>query len=90
MLENGQYDKSWKYIHMMPEEVVQAAKDLQARVLFPVHSAKFVLANHAWNEPLERIAVASLKEKMPLLTPQIGENVNLDTMHTQPTYWWKN
>jgi len=90
ILENGQYDKSWKYIHMMPEEVVQAAKDLQARVLFPVHSAKFVLANHAWNEPLERIAVASLKEKMPLLTPQIGENVNLDAMHTQPTYWWKN
>ena len=31
ILENGQYDKSWKYIHMIPEEVVQAAKDLNAK-----------------------------------------------------------
>ncbi len=28
-LENGQYDKSWKYIHMTPNEVLQAAIDLQ-------------------------------------------------------------
>jgi len=89
ILENGQYDHSWKYIHMMPEEVVQAAKDLQARVLFPVHSAKFVLANHAWNEPLERISQISLKENMPLITPVIGESVNLEVMDTQPTYWWR-
>jgi L-ascorbate metabolism protein UlaG (beta-lactamase superfamily) len=34
VLENGQYDKNWKYIHMMPEEVVQAAEDLRAKVLF--------------------------------------------------------
>jgi L-ascorbate metabolism protein UlaG (beta-lactamase superfamily) len=31
ILENGQYDKNWKYIHMMPEEVVQAAEDLKAK-----------------------------------------------------------
>lgn len=89
ILENGQYDLSWKYIHMMPEEVVQAAKDLQARVLFPVHSAKFVLANHAWNEPLERIAQESIQQNMPIITPLIGECVNLDQMQTLPTYWWK-
>src|SRR5690606_4424149 len=28
ILENGQYDRKWKYIHMMPDEVLQAAKDL--------------------------------------------------------------
>lgn len=89
ILENGQYDKSWKYIHMMPEEVVQAAKDLQAAVLFPVHSAKFVLGNHAWDEPLERISAWSVQEKMPIITPMIGECVILDQMQTQPTYWWK-
>ena len=32
ILENGQYDKSWKYIHMMPEEVLQAAKDLNSLI----------------------------------------------------------
>jgi ABC-type spermidine/putrescine transport system permease subunit I len=30
-LENGQYNKSWKHIHMMPNEVLQAAKDLGAK-----------------------------------------------------------
>lgn len=89
ILENGQYDLSWKYIHMMPEEVVQAAEDLKAAVLFPVHSSKFVLANHSWHEPLDRIASEALKKHQPLITPLIGEMVDLNQMNTQPTYWWK-
>ncbi|MGB3774426.1 MAG: MBL fold metallo-hydrolase, partial [Leeuwenhoekiella sp.] len=55
ILENGQYDTQWKYIHMQPEEVLQAARDLRATRLLPVHSAKFALANHDWDEPLNRI-----------------------------------
>ena len=27
IMENGQYDQDWKYIHMMPEETAQAADD---------------------------------------------------------------
>lgn len=89
ILENGQYNESWKYIHMMPEEVVQATKDLRAKVLFPVHSAKFALANHAWYEPLERISVAALQQNVPIITPLIGEFVLLNDMNTKPQYWWK-
>ena len=36
-LENGAYNLDWAQIHMMPEEVVQASIDLNARVLFPIH-----------------------------------------------------
>ncbi|WP_223584742.1 MBL fold metallo-hydrolase [Sphingobacterium sp. GVS05A] len=90
ILENGQYDLSWKYIHMMPEQVVQAAKDLQAAKLLPVHSSKFVLANHAWYEPLERISKEASIQRQPLLTPRIGEVVDLDDTHNGPSYWWKN
>lgn len=89
ILENGQYDLSWKHIHMMPEEVVQATKDLQAKVLFPVHSSKFVLANHAWYEPLDRISKESLKQDQPVITPVIGEVIDLNILKTKPTYWWK-
>lgn len=88
ILENGQYDLSWKYIHMMPEEVVQATKDLQAKVLFPVHSSKFILANHSWYEPLERVSKDALKQEQPIITPLIGEVVELNNTNTQPTYWW--
>ncbi|SEW49615.1 MBL fold metallo-hydrolase [Chitinophaga arvensicola] len=89
ILENGQYDLSWKYIHMQPEEVIQATKDLDAKVLLPVHSSKFVLANHAWYEPLERISRLSISQHVPLLTPLIGEIVNLNALNTTPTFWWK-
>lgn len=90
ILENGQYDLSWKYIHMQPEEVIQAAKDLKAKVLLPVHSSKFVLANHSWYEPLDRIAKLSVAQHMPVLTPLIGEVIDLDHANTTPSYWWKN
>ena len=89
ILENGQYDKSWKYIHMMPEEVAQATIDLQARALFPVHSSKFALGNHAWDEPLLRVSEAAKKWNIPLVTPIIGSKVNLnDTTYTY-SEWWK-
>lgn len=90
ILENGQYDLSWKYIHMQPEEVIQAAKDLKAKVVLPVHSSKFVLANHSWHEPLDRIAKLSIDQHMPILTPLIGELIDLDHAETQPSYWWRN
>ncbi|MDR2223767.1 MAG: MBL fold metallo-hydrolase [Flavobacteriaceae bacterium] len=89
ILENGQYDMSWKYIHMMPEEVVRATKDLNAKVLFPVHSSKFVLANHSWYEPLDRVSKEAIKEKQDIVTPLIGEIVTLDNLNRSPTYWWK-
>jgi L-ascorbate metabolism protein UlaG (beta-lactamase superfamily) len=88
MLENGQYDKSWKYIHMMPEEVLQAAKDLKAKRLFPVHSSKFALANHAWDEPLKAIIKLNEQTNLPLVTPIIGEQVNLKDSTQTFSQWW--
>lgn len=89
MLENGQYDKSWKYIHMMPDEVLQAAKDLQAKRLFPVHSSKFALANHAWDDPLKRITEFNKSVGLTLVTPIIGERVNLKDTAQIFSKWWE-
>ena len=90
ILENGQYDKSWKYIHMMPEQVLQAAKDLQAKKLFPVHSGKFALANHPWDEPLSRISALAEKENFPIMTPIIGEKNDLKNPTQTYQKWWEN
>lgn len=89
ILENGQYNKSWSNIHLHPEEVVQAAKDLNAKRLFPVHSSKFALSTHAWNEPLERITLLSRQAGMPLITPVIGELVDLRDTEKEFGEWWK-
>ena len=86
-LENGQYDKSWKYIHMAPNEVLQAASDLKAKALFPVHSSKFTLANHNWNEPLAKITELAETSEIKLITPLIGEKTNLHTEKVFPKWW---
>ncbi|MEO8234046.1 MAG: MBL fold metallo-hydrolase [Flavobacterium sp.] len=86
-LENGQYDKSWKYIHMTPKEVVQAAIDLNAKALFPVHSSKFVLANHDWNEPLKTINELVKATNIHLITPIIGEKTILNEKKVFPKWW---
>jgi L-ascorbate metabolism protein UlaG (beta-lactamase superfamily) len=78
ILENGQYDKNWKYIHMMPEEVVQAAKDLNAKILFPVHWSKFSLSLHDWDEPIIRVVKEAQRKGVALLHPMIGEAVDLN------------
>jgi L-ascorbate metabolism protein UlaG (beta-lactamase superfamily) len=89
ILENGQYNKYWKYIHMMPEEVLKAAIDLKAKRLLSVHHAKFALANHSWDEPLSAITALNKKERVPLITPMIGEKVNLKDSTQVFKEWWK-
>lgn len=88
ILENGQYDKSWKYIHMMPLQVIQATKDLNAKRLFPVHSGKFVLANHDWDEPLRKITELSEWNNISLMTPKIGEKSDLN-LQAKSIEWWE-
>lgn len=88
ILECGQYDESWKYIHMMPEEVAQAAVELKAKMLLPVHWAKFALSNHNWDEPIVRLSVAARQMNIPFKTPMIGEVLSLDTAEQATREWW--
>lgn len=88
ILENGQYNESWRYIHAMPEETAQAATDLGAKLLMPVHWGKFILSVHSWDEPIRRITKAAAAKNIPLLTPRIGEKLTLDHP-THSTAWWE-
>lgn len=88
ILECGQYNEGWRYIHMMPEEVVQATLDLGAKALMPVHWAKFSLSLHAWDEPIQRVAKAAEKAHLPLVHPLIGEAVDLNKQKLW-TAWWE-
>ncbi len=89
ILENGQYDRKWRYIHLLPNEILQAAKELQAKKILPVHSSKFVLGSHAWDEPLRLITENNEKENLHILTPMIGEAVYLKE-EQKFSHWWKD
>ncbi len=88
IIENGQYNLAWRYIHTLPEQVLQAARDLNARRLFPVHSSRFALGRHPWDEPLVKITELNKSYKIPLVTPMIGEMVNLNDEQQQFRQWW--
>ena len=88
ILENGQYDIKWKYIHALPDEVLKAAIDLKAKKLLPVHSGKFAMANHAWDEPLAKLTELNQSLHLPMITPMIGEVVNLKDEQQQFKQWW--
>ena len=89
MLECGQYNKNWKYIHMMPEEVVSAAQDLRAKRLLPVHWGKFPLSSHAWDEPITRVNAAAEKAGLAIWYPMIGEKVDLKNETPVFFKWWE-
>lgn len=88
LLENGQYDPMWPYIHMMPEEVVQASLDLNANVLMPVHWSKYTLALHPWNEPVKRAITKATELNVTVTTPKIGEVIHIGENYPE-THWWE-
>jgi L-ascorbate metabolism protein UlaG (beta-lactamase superfamily) len=88
VLESGQYNTMWPLIHMMPEETVQAAIDLKAKKLLPVHWGKFRLGMHAWNEPIKRVLEKAKTLNLQVLTPRIGEPFILNSQ-TLAGNWWE-
>ena len=89
MMECGQYDERWEDIHMMPEQTAQAALDLEAELMMPIHWGAFVLALHPWKDPVERVSKKANELNQPYLIPQIGEQILLDNSVTVNNGWWK-
>lgn len=88
VLESGQYNTYWKFIHMMPEETVQAAIDLKAKNLLPVHWGKFSLSLHAWDEPITKVMSEASRQGINVLHPMIGERVYFNNENSFKE-WWK-
>lgn len=56
IMECGQYSVRWHAMHMFPEESVQAALDVGAKLAIPVHWGGYVLSDHPWDDPPLRFA----------------------------------
>ncbi|MBL4762553.1 MAG: MBL fold metallo-hydrolase [Gammaproteobacteria bacterium] len=85
-MENGAYDKDWSQIHLMPEEAVQAAIDLRAAVLLPIHWGKFDLARHTWRDPIQRMTKEAERKGIDVATPIIGKSFTLNLFPKND--WW--
>lgn len=91
LCESGQYDKLWPRVHMSPEQSLKAAETVKAKYVIPVHWAGFVLANHPWYEPPQKIIELEEKKNSPvtIITPKIGEIINYDEIEYYKERWWK-
>lgn len=88
-IESGQYNKKWQEVHMLPEEGIQAYKDLRAEKYFPVHWGMFVLAKHTWSDPVEQLYKLGSKQNISFVTPKIRQIVNLKS-DIQYERWWES
>ena len=85
-MENGQYDRRWPDNHMFPGQTVQAAIDVGARRMMPIHWGAFSLAMHDWDEPVRRSIPLAIERGLPVLTPLIGQVFDADT---ETELWWE-
>jgi len=90
MIECGQYNELWPDVHMFPEETAQAGLDLKAKKMMPIHWGAFKLSTHRWTDPVERVSKKAKELNIELITPKIGEPIDL--IETQSTFleWWKD
>ena len=87
LMECGQYDAQWAQIHMLPEQSVQAARDVRTQLMLPVHWAAFTEANHAWNDPIRRASAEAVRLGQPITTPRLGESVTLGAALPSSRWW---
>jgi N-acyl-phosphatidylethanolamine-hydrolysing phospholipase D len=68
LLPIGAYEPRWfmRYLHMNPEEAVEAFRALNARVMVPIHWGTFKLTDEAMDEPPRRARAAWLAAGLPI------------------------
>lgn len=72
VMENGQYNPNWAYIHMLPKDLELAILDMQPEHVITVHHDKFALSTHAWSEPDSVAHAIAEKNAVKLLDQPIG------------------
>lgn len=88
-MEAGQYNKRWPDVHMFPDQTYEAAKDIRAKAVMPIHWGAFSLAMHPWQEPAELLVNNAEKDSIKVVIPQIGQRTRLDSLSvTTLDPWW--
>ena len=89
LMECGQYGKGWPWIHMFPEQTVQAVNDLGAKWFIPVHWGAYCICYNSWDDSVIRSLEESEKAGVNEATPKIGERVDFDDIASYNEHWWE-
>jgi L-ascorbate metabolism protein UlaG (beta-lactamase superfamily) len=91
LLESGQYNQMWQYVHLLPAEVIQAAIDLRTRQFLPMHWGMYNLSIHDWFDPIESVSTLAEKSQVSIRAPVLGELLTLKKNQLVPMgpKWWR-
>ena len=72
---------------MTPEQSLQAHLDVKGLKMLPAHNGTFDLAFHAWYEPLARITALGRDAGVDVITPIVGEAVDVSGVSSSFAWW---
>lgn len=87
MMECGQYNRRWSQSHMHPSQTAQAAADLKAGMVIPIHWGKFAESDHPWNEPVQLLLKSADSLKLPVSIPFIGQPYTIGDTVLEYNWW---
>jgi len=76
--------------HMQARHTIQAFQDLEADTLCAVHWSTFELFTHRWDEPMDDLISEASHVGASVMTPMIGESMDLSNAHNTFYRWWKD
>ncbi|HEY3446204.1 MAG TPA: MBL fold metallo-hydrolase [Myxococcales bacterium] len=92
MLEIGAFHENWGLIHLGPKNAMTAHRDLNGRLLMPIHWGTFNLGLHPWDEPIDQFLEAAKATGTSVVAPRIGEpfrpSAAPSSISAAPTRWW--
>jgi L-ascorbate metabolism protein UlaG (beta-lactamase superfamily) len=88
LVQVGAYGEGWPDIHMTPEDGVRAHVDVRGGLMVPVHWCTFVLALHAWSDPVERVWREAKARDVRLAIPRPGQRLDVDNP-PEVDGWWQ-
>jgi len=68
-IEVDGWNPGWPNTHLFPDQAVQAAIEVGARQMLPIHWGVFDLALHPWNESIREVVKYARRDSLLLLTP---------------------
>lgn len=83
----GAYDKNWPEIHINPQEAIKIHKELNGKVLFPIHWGTFNVAIHPWDEPVKEVQKFASQENVSLCLPNPGEVIEWPYAVISSQWW---
>ncbi len=86
-VEIDAWNNGWPNTHLFPDQVIKVVKDVNAKLLVPIHLATFDLALHPWNESIQMVSDFADSANVELITPIMGQKVVPGVSETKK--WWK-